>query len=309
MDFRELSYILAIAEYKNLTHAAEALYIGQPTLSKFLTALENDLGLKLFTRIGNRYELTYAGERYVDKATQIMNLKNDLEAEMGDILRRDVGVLNVAFAKMRYSYLVPMVLPEFSRRYPNVRISVSEGSSDENDRRLLDGQIDVAFYSMPYDRNDKIDYHDLGSEELLICTCKGHPISKYAEHDPNCPYPRLDPALLRDERVILMRPEQRTRQIIDGIMRENAIHLSNTLTATSIPAIMELTANGYGISFVFEPHLRHRFGSEEIECYSFSGKRVFAQFVAATRKGAYLSHYTKDFIDIVCRYGNETRRK
>lgn len=48
VDFRELSYVLAIAKYQNITKAAEALYVGQPTLSKFLISLENDLGLKLF---------------------------------------------------------------------------------------------------------------------------------------------------------------------------------------------------------------------------------------------------------------------
>ena len=73
MDFRELSYVLAIAKHQNITKAAEALYVGQPTLSKFLMALEDDLGLKLFRKLGHKYVLTYAGERYVDKATQILN--------------------------------------------------------------------------------------------------------------------------------------------------------------------------------------------------------------------------------------------
>ena len=50
MDFRELSYITAIAKYQNITKAAESLYISQPTLSKFLKALEEDIGLKLFRR-------------------------------------------------------------------------------------------------------------------------------------------------------------------------------------------------------------------------------------------------------------------
>ena len=55
MDFRDLNYVLAIARHQNITRAAESLYISQPTLSKFLIALEHELGLKLFTRVGNRY--------------------------------------------------------------------------------------------------------------------------------------------------------------------------------------------------------------------------------------------------------------
>lgn len=299
MDFKELKYVLSIAKYKNLTRAAESLYIGQPTLSKFLVSLESELGLKLFNRIGNRYELTYAGERYVEKAEKILNIKSDLDSELDDILRRDVGVLNVAFAKMRYSYMLPLILPEFSRRYPNVKATIIEGNSDENDRRLLSGQLDVAFYSMPYDRNDKIKYYTICHEELLICTCKNHPLAQYAEYDPDCPHMRLSPKMLTDERVILMRPDQRTRQIVDGIMRENKISLNNAFFTSNIPAIMELTANGYGVSFVFDSHLKHRFGSSEIVNYSFAGKRIFVDFVAATRKGAYLSRYTKEFIELV----------
>ena len=53
MDFRELTYILAIAKHGNITKAAESLYVGQPTLSKFLISLEDELGLKLFRRVGN----------------------------------------------------------------------------------------------------------------------------------------------------------------------------------------------------------------------------------------------------------------
>ena len=62
MDTRSLRYVLAIARHQNLTKAAEELHVGQPTLSKFLQSLENELGLKLFQKVGHRFLLTYAGE-------------------------------------------------------------------------------------------------------------------------------------------------------------------------------------------------------------------------------------------------------
>ena len=76
MDFRDLSYVLAIAKYQNITKAAETLYVGQPALSKFLKSLEADIGQPLFRKLGNKYVLTYAGERYVEKASQILGMKN-----------------------------------------------------------------------------------------------------------------------------------------------------------------------------------------------------------------------------------------
>ena len=66
MDFKDLSYVLAIARYQNITKAANSLYVTQPTLTKFLQNLESELGQKLFRKLGHRFVLTYAGEHYVE---------------------------------------------------------------------------------------------------------------------------------------------------------------------------------------------------------------------------------------------------
>lgn len=290
---------MAIAKYQNLTKAAEALYVGQPTLSKFLNSLEDELGLALFRRIGNKFLLTYAGERYVEKASQILRLKEELDMEMNDILKKDVGVLNVAFAKMRYSYMLPCTLPAFHERFPNVRINVLEGNSQENDRKLLSGQIEVAFYSKPSIPNPAIEYHTLDTEELLICTCQDHPLGKYAVPNPGSRYPKLDLNLLKNELVLMMQPEQRTRQIVDGILHDNRIQLKNVQYTSNIQAIMGLVANGYGVSFVFESHLNHRAETLPISCYSFGDPRTVCDFVAATCKGSYISRCAQEFIRIV----------
>ena len=299
MDFRELTYILAIAKHGNITKAAESLYVGQPTLSKFLMSLEAELGLKLFRRVGNRYMLTHAGERYVEKASQILSLKGDLDAEMADIIKRGAGALSVAFASMRCTYMLPCSLPVFHRMHPNVKVTVYEGSSEENDRRLLDGQAEVAFYSKPSELNPQIQYEPLAQEELLICTCKDHPLSRFARENPASAYPKLDLSMLKNEQIIMMRPQQRTRQIMDGILRREGIGFENVLYTGNLPAIMELVALGYGVSFIHESHLRHRSGSLPIDCFSFGEPRTVSDFVAAMRKGSYISRYAQDYIEIV----------
>ena len=299
MDFRALRYIEAIARHQNLTRAAEALYVGQPTLSKFLAAQEAELGLKLFRKVGNRYIPTLAGERYLEKAAAILRLKDDLDAEMADILRRDTGTLDVAFAAMRAAYMLPTVLPAFQAAHPNVRVRVHEGSSDENDRRLLDGTAEVAFYSASGVGRGQIDCLPLAKEELLICTRKGHPLARQATHDPACPYPRLSLRLLQDERVLMMLPQQRTRQIVDAILHREQLCFENVLYTGNIQAITGLVAAGYGVSFVFDSHLKHCAEAGALDLYSFGQPRTLCDFVAATRRGSYVSDFAKDFIEIV----------
>ena len=298
MDFRELNYVLAIAEHQNITRAAESLYVSQPTLSSFLINLERDLDLKLFRRLGHRYVLTYAGERYVERAREILRIKSDLDVELSDILKRDVGVLNVAFPPMRCAYMLPHTLPLFEKLYPNVKINIFEGHSTTNDRRLLDGQVDIAFYSKPNALNPQIEYETVAREEMLICTCKDHPLSQFARPNPHSSFPWLDTALLKDERLLQLMPEQRTRQITDDYFRDNNLKFDNIMYTSNMSAIMELVAVGYGVSFIFETHLRHRTVAKPIDCYSFGDPKTCSDFVAAYRKGSYLPAYAREFIEI-----------
>lgn len=298
MDFRELNYILAIAKHQNITKAADALYVSQPTLSKFLIATEKELGQKLFRKMGHRYVLTYAGQRYVERAQEILRIKNDLDAELADIIKRDVGVLNVAFPHMRCTYMLPGTLPSFQTVRPNVKVNIFEGSSDENDRKLLDGRADIAFYSKPTVTNPLLEYEKLATEEMFICTCKDHPLKKYATPNPHSRFPHLDPSLLKDELVIRLLPEQRTRQITDDIIKMNNLRYNNEMYTSNLPAVMELVSMGYGVSFIFETHLRHRVEKLPIDCYSFGEPKTCSDFVVAYRKGSYLPTYAREFIDI-----------
>ena len=92
---------------------------------------------------------------------------------------------------------------------------------------------------------------------------------------------------------------QKTGQIIDSILHENRIHFDNILYTSNIQAIMGLFSSGYGVSFVFDSHLRHRIDDNPIDCYSFGNPCTRYDFVAATRKRSYLPRYVEDFIEIV----------
>ena len=93
MDFREMTYVIAIARHQSVSKAANELYVSQPTLSKFVQNLEKELGQPLFKRLGKKFVLTYAGERYVEYAKNILNAKKELDNELSDIMKYDIGEL------------------------------------------------------------------------------------------------------------------------------------------------------------------------------------------------------------------------
>ena len=298
MDFKDLSYVVAIAEHQKITTAANALFISQPTLTKFLQRLEHDLGQKLFHKAGNKFLLTYAGQRYVAKAVEILKLKKELDDEMADIVKSNSGELNVGYPAVRGGYMLPYTLPLFKKLYPNVKINTTEAPSASLENMLVDGSVDLAFFNGP-PKNPDIAYDIITTEEVVLLLSNKHPLANKGVKKKLCRYPWVDLAEFKDELFILQKPEQRTRQIVDRYLKSNDITLSNVLITSNIRAAADLAAQNYGIAFVCDTHLKHMDLGKNIVCFSFGRPSLSVDFVAAFRKGSYLSSFAQEYIKIV----------
>lgn len=298
MDFRELSYVIAVAKHQNITKAAEALYITQPTLTKFLQNLEAEMGQKLFRKLGHRFVLTYAGERYVSRATEILNLKRELDQEMSDIVRNNHGSLKIAFPTMRGAYMLPCTLPVFNKHYPNVKLDVREEHSALLEGMILNGEVDLAFFNLPIKSPD-IDYEVIKHEELLVVMAADNPLVQKGVNRADCKYPWMDLQYLKDEPFIMQIPGQRTRQTADQLCREQDFAPIVKLETSNIPAAVELAGKGYGCFFVTETHLRHIIQTDPVCCFSVGNPTTTVDFVAAFRKGSYLPYHAREYITIV----------
>ena len=298
MDFKDLSYVLAIAKYQNITKAAESLYITQPTLTKFLQGLERDLGQKLFKRLGNRYVLTYAGERYTAKAGEILNLKKELDLEMGDIIRNNAGSLKIAFPTMRGTYMLPCTLPIFNSLYPNVKLDILEAHSSQLEGMLQNGDADLAFFNLPV-KSPNIDYEIISHEEVVLVLSASHPLAHAGVQRENCRYPWMDLNQMKNEPLIMQIPGQRTRQTVDTLFKNYDFEPNIKLQTSNISAEVELAARGYGACFVTETHLKHLSPGKKLACFSVGNPCTTVDFVAAYRKGSYLPYHAKEYIKIV----------
>ena len=298
MDFKDLSYVLAIAKYQSITKAAESLYITQPTLTKFLQGLERDLGQKLFKRLGNRYVLTYAGERYTAKAGEILNLKKELDLEMGDIIRNNAGSLKIAFPTMRGTYMLPCTLPIFNSLYPNVKLDILEAHSSQLEGMLQNGDADLAFFNLPV-KSPNIDYEIISHEEVVLVLSSSHPLAHAGIQRENCRYPWMDLNRMKDEPLIMQIPGQRTRQTVDTLFKNYDFEPNIKLQTSNISAEVELAARGYGACFVTETHLKHLSPGKKLACFSVGNPCTTVDFVAAYRKGSYLPYHAKEYIKIV----------
>lgn len=298
MDFKDLSYIIAIAKYQNITKAADSLYITQPTLTKFLQNLEKNLGQNLFKKLGNKFVLTYAGERYVAKATEILNIKKELDMEMGDIIKSNAGLLKVAFPVMRGTYMLPCTLPIFHSLYPNVRLDILEANSWELEGMILRGETDLAFFNLPIKSPD-IDYEVISHEECVLVLPAGHPLVDRGVLREGCRYPWMDLNIMKDEYFILQVPGQRTRQTVDKLMKSCNFKPNIRLETSNIQASVELASKNYAATFVTETHLKHIQTEKKLAYFSVGKPNTTVDFVAAFRRGSYIPYHAQEYIKIV----------
>ena len=143
VNINKFSYVLAIAEYQNMTKAAEALYSSQPALTKSLNLLEAELGVKLFDRNISPIRLTYAGEVFLQKAQKIMEMHDHMMKEMSSIATLHKSRLILGVPGERGTMWLPLILPTFFKQFPDVDLQIIEGNSAVNESALTGESIPV----------------------------------------------------------------------------------------------------------------------------------------------------------------------
>ncbi|MDB5863457.1 MAG: transcriptional regulator, LysR family [Betaproteobacteria bacterium] len=151
MKLHQLRYLCEIAKRDlSFSNAAAALHTSQPGISKQMRLLEQELGVDLFVRSGNRIsDLTEPGRRIVDIAAVILRQTDSIKAAAHEFLEGHTGRLNVAATFTLGRYVLPGVLQRFVVRYPQVQLELLHGSSDQVCKLVVSGEADIALTAGP----------------------------------------------------------------------------------------------------------------------------------------------------------------
>ena len=126
MDHDKYKYILAVAEYQSFSKAADALFISQPYLSKVVSTIERDLGVRLFDRNHMPLSVTAAGKCYIDYIKTVLHAEHQMYAGLTDISEHSSGTISLGIGSTHCSYLMPDVFRRFQDLYPHIRINFTE---------------------------------------------------------------------------------------------------------------------------------------------------------------------------------------
>ncbi|MHA7964146.1 LysR family transcriptional regulator [Paenibacillus sp. CAU 1782] len=180
MDIRQLQYLLQIVRSQSFTKAAERLHITQPTISKAVKNLEDELGVQLFIRSGREIALTDAGKVIAQGAGKIVDQLEEIENGLAELVSLQKGSISLGLPPMVGAYFFPSVIRRFREHHPGISLSILEDGSKRIQSAVAEGELDmgVVLLSAP---EDQFHSFPVVEEKLQVVLPAGHALAGRGE--------------------------------------------------------------------------------------------------------------------------------
>jgi DNA-binding transcriptional LysR family regulator len=240
MDFYQLSYFIKVAETKSISRAAEELFLTQPAVSKQISALEGELGARLFDRIGRKVLLTRAGENLYGRADRILRSIDEAKTAIHDMSSECSGELVIGASDHISLHRLPDVLKAYIAAFPKVDLKLRCHRSETISEMVRNNQVDLGVITLPAAARGittKVIWNDPMS---LVFPAK-HPLAGISK-------PKLKD--LGPFGMILPESRTTTRTMIDAAFISRGLTPNVTMEVAYIETIKVLVKVGLGISIL-----------------------------------------------------------
>lgn len=278
-----------VARLGSVSRAAEALFLSQPAVTLQLQALERDLGMALFERIGRRFSLSREGQVLYDLARPLVEGLDGLEGEFrGRLKGLQAGELHVAAGSSTILYLLPTLVRAFREQHPEVQLVLHNVTGQDGLGLLRSDAVDLAVGSM-LDVPTDLAYAPVYSfDPMLICP-PGHPLAT----KPDLRLEDLSPYGL-----ILPPRRLTTYRLVDLVFQQRRVPYTVALEVGGWEVIKQYVAMGLGVSIVTSICLTD---ADEQRLVARNLREYFPprSYGVVMRKGKYLSPHARAFIDLI----------
>lgn len=257
MVFKNYEYFLMIVEEGSISKAADRLYISQPSLSKYLKRLEQNIGTTLFFRDSYPLRLTDSGNLYLSHVKDIVQKEKGLIQEFSELSNIESGLVSVGITVWRSSILLPIALPYFKQLYPRIEIKVYEGSHQYMASLLEQGKVDFSIFHLP-NNHQNVTFEHMQYEKILFCVNIEHPLLKRLGKEQAHVVSHMDHdefMHFHAEPYILLKPGQNLRDIAQHFLNRLGISPHIALETSNIVTAMNMAKAGFGVTFIPEAAL------------------------------------------------------
>lgn len=292
MNSKQLQYVLALAEERNFSQAAQRFKISQPALSKQVIALEQELGIKLFDRSTTPLSLTPAGEFFVQKAKRLLFEEETLIKAIEQYKNGDKGKLTIGIAPFRSLYLMPQIVLAIKEKFPDIQLAIREHGLERLEKGLLEGQYDFAIMNLPIDETD---FEVIPLEEDSVVLAVPNRLLHLIDQEKTN---EIDLADCKNLPFVVVGQSQEMRKLFDKLCSKAKIEPNIFIEVTSVTTAREMVKSGVAAALLPKQFLQREAESENITLFNLKQTEYSRQPAVVLRRGQFVSKYAEFAIEL-----------
>ncbi|UVI33051.1 LysR family transcriptional regulator [Paenibacillus spongiae] len=286
MDLRQLSYFLEVAQHASFSKASQSIHLSQPTLSKMVRNLENELGIVLFDRSTRRVVLTEAGKLVQTHAQAVINARQQLLAAVEDLTEMRRGQFALGLPPVIGASFFPKVIADFHQLHPDIAIHIVEEGGKRIEQLLLEGKINLGVIVLPVDEG-LFDIIPIVQRHLNLVLPHAHPLSRKR---------KVRLADLRDEPFILFRQEFNLHDRVKAACIREGFEPRVVYESAQWDFIYELICANQGISLLPET-ICAKLDTGKVRVIRLIEPSIHWDLAIIRKKGGYISQAAQGWIE------------
>jgi LysR family cyn operon transcriptional activator len=247
MEMRQLQYFLAVAKHESFTRAADSVHVSQPSLSVQVAALEQELGTRLFDRLGRKIALTQAGELFRQHAERALRELDHGTQVVQELQGAKRGRVTVGTLSTVNSYLIAPLVSRFKQRFPGIHLQIHAQPNSDIVSGILSSRLDLGICLLPLE-HPQLTAISLFEERLALIAPRSAQLSKT----------RVRVEELAELPLILMPADYCLRKMVEGQCAKAGVEPQVSLEMTSPEGILQAVAEGAGMTILPELYVRLR---------------------------------------------------
>ncbi|SKC92573.1 LysR family transcriptional regulator [Maledivibacter halophilus] len=288
MDIKHLKCFVTVAEYLSFTKASEILHITQPTISKMVKTLEDELCKTLFHR-SPKIELTDVGKVLFKQAKEILILFDNIESELEDVIAIKKGIIKIGIPPIIGASFFPKIIGEFKRKYPYIDIQMVEVGSKKIERLVDEGTLDIGIVCTAPIQKDTLNMFPFVKSPLMLIVNPNHKLNKkeivkYKD--------------LKDESIVLYGKDFSLYDVITNRCIENNFYPKIVCESSQRDFIVEMVAEGIGVSFLDEKTYS-KINTKSITALKLEAPSIYLHLFVIWKKNRYISFAAKEWLKFV----------
>ena len=231
-----------VAKHKNISKAADSLFISQPAISKTLSKLEEGLGCTLFNRTSRGVTLTAEGQILYERIREAFQVIEAGEEEIRHINELEIGQIRIGVSTTLCKYILLPYLNDFIKDYPNIKITIECQSTLHTIEMLENGLIDIGFVGIPKNKTSIVFHEIMQIQDTFVATQTY--LDNLTLHDQG------NQDLFSIANLMLLDEENITRQYINDYFYQNQIKTNQILEVSTMDLLIEFAKIGLGVACV-----------------------------------------------------------